>query len=674
MSMRHRPRYPRLALIGLTITLPLALCGPSWGQDAATRVGHPRYESHPHPTTSDTTRFRTNRKSEVVLPLPEEKDAFTFAVFGDRTGGPPEGIEILKAAVADANLFEPDLVMTVGDMVEGYNDTAAWLPQMLEYKVVMSKLLCPWFPVAGNHDIYWRGKARPTHHHERNYELHFGPLWYSFQHKNCWFIVLFSDEGDRRGNKSFSEPQLQRMSAEQFTWLQDALKTARGADHVFVFLHHPRWLGGGYGDDWNKVHRALVAAGNVKMVFAGHIHRMRYDGPRDGIEYVTLATVGGGQKDFAPAAGYLHHFHMVTVRKQQIALACLPVGEVMDVRGIDGTVSDDVGLLARTRPRFRAREPIGAKGSSTEPLILELHNPTSRAVEFTVQVAANQRHWSSTPDHLHRKVAPGDTAQSSVTMHRLWDEVDDEFQLPQLVVEADYLARHARIALRPQQLVIPVRLDLPAPARSEREAAIQVGNGHYVVVDSEALELPKGPMTVECWCKPKKLAERSGLISKTEQSGYGLFLDDGHPKFLIFLGDEYVRTHADKRLLAVDRWHHLAGVFDGREVRLYADGKLVDSASGQATRVVNHLPLVIGGEMDRNGTIASPYDGLVDAVRISTVARYDGPAFTPERRPEADADTVLLLNFDAFIGTLAYDESPQAAHARRVGTPTLAAE
>ena len=40
----------------------------------------------------DGPRFRTTRSSPVELTLPEEDDAFTFAVYGDRTGGPASGI------------------------------------------------------------------------------------------------------------------------------------------------------------------------------------------------------------------------------------------------------------------------------------------------------------------------------------------------------------------------------------------------------------------------------------------------------------------------------------------------------------------------------------------------------------------------------------------------------
>ena len=318
---------PFLSIFVLILLKPLSAveAEPAESPNSSVQIQtHPHYHPHPHPTTHDAARFVTSRANAMQLPLPEETDAFTFAVFGDRTGGPAEGIEILKKAVADTNLFEPDLVMTVGDLIQGYNDKSAWIPQMQEYKSVMGKLLCPWFPVAGNHDVYFRGQDRPKRHHEANFEMHFGPLWYAFEHKGSWFITLFSDEGNpETGEKSFNEPELQRMSPEQFEWLKSVLQKAKTSDHVFLFLHHPRWLGRNYGDDWEKVHQALVDAGNVRAVFAGHIHRMRYDGPRDGIEYVTLATVGGGQSGLSENAGFLHHYNLVTVRKQQIAMACM---------------------------------------------------------------------------------------------------------------------------------------------------------------------------------------------------------------------------------------------------------------------------------------------------------------------------------------------------------------
>ena len=192
------------------------------------------------------------------------------------------------------DLLDPDLVMTVGDLVNGYNDRAAWEKQAKEYKDTIGALRMPWFPVAGNHDIYFRGKDRPATEHENDFETTFGPLWYAFEHKRCWFVVLYSDEGDPKTTKrDFTDPACQRISDEQFAWLQSTLAKAKGARHVFVFLHHPRWIQNRYpGADWERVHQALAANGNVTAVFAGHLHRMRFDGIRDGIQYFCVASEG----------------------------------------------------------------------------------------------------------------------------------------------------------------------------------------------------------------------------------------------------------------------------------------------------------------------------------------------------------------------------------------------
>src|SRR5690606_7650172 len=132
--------------------------------------------------------------------------------------------------------------------------------------------------------------------------------------------------------------------------------------HVFIFLHHPRWKGGGYGDDWARVHERLVEAGNVSAVFAGHIHRMTYDGVQDGIEYITLATTGGHQPGLVPGAGYLHHFDIVTVRGDEIGLAAIPVGGVMDVRALTTELIDETVQLQRSAPRFEKAPAVGPDG------------------------------------------------------------------------------------------------------------------------------------------------------------------------------------------------------------------------------------------------------------------------------------------------------------------------
>ena len=307
----------------LAALLALLIAAPLWA-----------HGQHDHRHDSQPARFiHTDRRSPVKLEKPSAEDSFTFAIFGDRTGGPPSGLRVLAKAVAEMNTIGPDLVMTVGDLVQGYNQRDEWLAQAREFKAIMDRLIVPWFPVAGNHDVYWRGENRPENEHEGNYEAHFGPLWYAFEHKDCWFIVLYSDEGNpETGEKDFRKPECQTMSPRQIRFLDETLKLASDARHVFVFLHHPRWTGGRYGDDWDRVHRLLREAGNVSACFAGHTHTMKFDGARDNIEYYTLATTGGHVPNgtINPFVGALHHYDLVTVRGDDFHVVAVPVGTVIN--------------------------------------------------------------------------------------------------------------------------------------------------------------------------------------------------------------------------------------------------------------------------------------------------------------------------------------------------------
>ena len=659
------------ALVAACCLAPLVV-----GHDGKTDWSKHATRTKPHPEKHDPRRFLTSRQGALQLPLPEEKDAFTFVVFGDRTGGPAEGVAVLDQAVSEVNLLEPDLVMTVGDLIQGYNEEPEWLAEMREFKGIMDKLLCPWFPVVGNHDIYWRGKGqKPEGEHEANYELHFGPLWYAFEHKNSWFIALHSDEGDpASGLKAFDKPASQKMSVEQFEWLASVLAKAKGADHVFLFLHHPRWLKRGYGDDWDRVHELLKSAGNVTAVFAGHIHRMRYDGKRDGIEYFTLATVGGHQDAFAAKAGFVHQYHVVVVRKDRpLAVAAFPVGAAMDPRAITGEVSKDIEMLHRDLvPRFEKRPAFAADGSLDGWTELEVANPTKSPIEATLTLESDDSRWHFEPDHQHMVVPPGGSTKFALRMRRAAGGFDENLRAPIAVLDVDYLAENLRVPLPTREWAVPLatRDVAQVPAKEDRALRLD-GRGQAVLVSTGRLQLPDGAFTLEGWIRPGDMSGRRGLFAKTEASEYGIFVSDGAPSFSVHLDGRYAKVDGAAASLAHGRWQHIAGVHDGSELRLYVDGKLVGRAPATGKRTTNQLPLVLGADVNQSGQPTSFFEGDIDEVRLTTGAVYAGDSFAPARHLSVDPSTRFLYRFDGVLWPLVADASATGLDAEAVGAPRL---
>jgi hypothetical protein len=214
---------------------------------------------------------------------------------------------------------------------------------------------------------------------------------------------------------------------------------------------------------------------------------------------------------------------------------------------------------------------------------------------------------------------------------------------------------------------------LPAPPKPATESVMVLDGAHDCLsVASDKLAVPDGPLTVEGWLDADAWTPRIGFLNKTESSEFGIFLSNGIPAFSIHLDGKYVDVPAGKQPISTHAWHHIAATFDGAIVRLFVDGQLAAEKPGHGKRTPNDLALMIGADVTKEGTPESFFAGQIDEVRISKVARYSA-AFTPARRFEPDADTILLLHMDGSIGPWAYDSSGRGVHAMRVGNAHFAA-
>lgn len=103
------------------------------------------------------------------------------------------------------------------------------------------------------------------------------------------------------------------------------------------------------------------------------------------------------------------------------------------------------------------------------------------------------------------------------------------------------------------------------------------------VPHDDALNFTKG-LTLSAWIHPAQ-ADRYGyamVVGKTSgsswQKGFGLARMSGDAENLYFFVNNYSRN-AVKAPVKADRWSHVAGVFDGKAIKIYVDGKQVESLS-----------------------------------------------------------------------------------------------
>lgn len=297
-----------------------------------------------------------------------------FAVIGDSrpiTGMLPQSPPF-KHMLWEIDTIAPDLTVHVGDLVFGYMSGAVSLEsQYTDLTATVAAARTPIHYAIGNHELGATGG-------EAFFTRDVGKLWYSFDKGKSHFIILNSDccgDGDKG-----------TLGQEQFEWLKSDLAAAAGAANVFVFMHKPMFdnQNDRNGTSWfdlpmrDAVHGMFVKAGNVRAVFAGHIH-IYADVAFDGIPY--YITGGGGAETDHPERGGFYHYLLVSVRGKKMDVrvvepyhlwyecspACDGTNNTVDVNVINTLYSNiplDLGGLALTMPALPEGKKYKTQGAA----------------------------------------------------------------------------------------------------------------------------------------------------------------------------------------------------------------------------------------------------------------------------------------------------------------------
>ncbi|MGA2323444.1 MAG: LamG-like jellyroll fold domain-containing protein [Sedimentisphaerales bacterium] len=142
--------------------------------------------------------------------------------------------------------------------------------------------------------------------------------------------------------------------------------------------------------------------------------------------------------------------------------------------------------------------------------------------------------------------------------------------------------------------------------------------------------------------------EDKHLMIKSDQRIYGyLYHPGGYTPLL------------SNATVSLNTWHHIAYVYDGSEERLYLDGIKVGSRAASGDVLDYSYSISAVGAILKDGFFQPSFEGMLDTLRFSTIARYTGDSFTaPTGDLTPDAYTNLLYNFDEpQNSTVVYDLS-----------------
>ena len=316
-------------------------------------------------------------------------DDFNFVIIGDRTGGHVPGV--YGEIVDEVNLLGPDLVVTVGDQIEGYTEDVPTLEaEWDEYWEIAGKLEAPFYICPGNHDI-----LNDVMLEEWKKRTYVDPC-YSFDYEGVHFVILDT------GRWGTSEEWLEESGYRE--WLEKDLAKHK-KDRMTIVIHHvPYWYETLADGEPDPLHEIFKENG-VDAVFNGHYHL--YAGAEyDGIRYTMVGTSGGGIEEEAEYLGVFYQYVWCKVRGDELSWAVFkkdsarPAGTVLaaDLKTVERVEQEYVRL-----PGVRF-----AEGGLTYTVYVRNGTADAIATPVTWEVPDN---WTLEPATAELNLASGESAE-----------------------------------------------------------------------------------------------------------------------------------------------------------------------------------------------------------------------------------------------------------------------
>jgi hypothetical protein len=312
---------------------------------------------------------------------------FQFAIVSDRTGGHRTGV--FADAVEKLNLLQPEFVMSVGDLIEGYlEDTVKLIAQWEEFDSLLTPLEMPFFYLPGNHDI-----SNPVM--RQLWHKRYGRRYYHFVYKDVLFITMDTNDGEGI-----------IIGQDQVDYVKKVLADHPEVRWTLLFMHHPIWV---YAplSGFDQIEAALEERDYT--VFAGHTHRYLHS-PRRDRNYYVLATTGGGSQLRGAKFSEFDHLTWVTMTEEGPQIVNLKLDGILRHDVVDTTDYRNArAMIAASNLQHAVFFDGGTMNwDQTRPFSMQflLSNRGDRALQFEGKFF-HHHHLSPEPHDLQSTLAPG---------------------------------------------------------------------------------------------------------------------------------------------------------------------------------------------------------------------------------------------------------------------------